>query len=241
MGQGIQQAPADQSSAGNPFTDVFNVLFEPSAVFDRVRARANFIAPFLAIIVVQCILFFVNVPYLKVAVQAQIAAAGPAAQSRPAPGTALLAIGGLLGLVIVLGILLLLTGLLLWVLASVLGGGEARFSTMLSVATYSAIPSAILLSIVGTLVLHLQGTGQITSPQDLQPALGLDLLAPGAKGFTGALLKGINPFSVWAVVLTGIGVSTTQRTSKSSGYTIAIAAFVIMLLIGSGLAAVFNR
>ena len=240
MGQGIQPPPVEQH-AGNAFTDVLNVLFEPTAVFERVRARPSFFAPFLAIIVVQCILFFVNMPYLKVAVQAQLAAAGPAAQSRPVPGTALLAVFGLLGLAIVLTILLLITGLLLWVLASVLGGGEAKFSTMLSVATYSAIPSAILLSVVGTIVLHLQGTGQITSPQDMQPALGLDLLAPGAKGFMGALLKGINPFSIWAVVLTAIGVSTTQRSSKGSGYTIAIAAFAIMLLIASGLAALSPR
>jgi hypothetical protein len=112
---------------------------------------------------------------------------------------------------------------------------------MLSVAAYSAIPSAILLAIVGAIVLHLQGTGQITSPQDMQPALGLDLLAPGAKGFVGAVLKAINPFSVWGVVLTAIGVSTTQRTSRGSGYTVALAMFVIILLIAGGLAAVFNR
>jgi Yip1-like protein len=238
MGPGMQPPTAAPATEGNPFTDVLRVLYEPTAVFERVREKASFFAPFLAIIAVQCVLFFVNFPYLKVAIQAQMATAP---QGRPMPGTAVLTIFGLLGLIIVLGIIFALTGLVLWVLASVLGGGEAKFSTMLSVAAYSAVPSAILLSIVGTIVLHLQGTGQITSPQDMQPALGLDLLAPGAKGFMGALLKGINPFSIWAVVLTGIGVSTTQRSSKGSGYTIAIAAFAIMLLIASGLAALSPR
>jgi len=236
MGPGIQQPSVEQGSGGNSFVDVVKVLFEPTAVFERVRARPSFFAPFLTIIAVQCILFFVNLPYLKVALGAQMAA-----QSRPLPGTGVLAVFGLLGLVIVLGIIFVVTGLILWMLASVLGGGEAKFSTMLSIAAYSAVPSAILLSIVGTIVLHLQGTSGLTSPQDMQPALGLDLLAPGARGFFGAVLKAINPFSLWGLVLMATGVSTTQRMSKGSGYTVAVVTFVIGLLIAGGLAAIFNR
>ena len=230
MGQGIQQAPVEQGGGSSSLVDVVKVLYEPGAVFERVRARPSFFAPFLTIIALQCVLFFVNLPYLKVAVAAQTATAG-----RPAPSGGVLAAFGLVGLIVVLGIIFLLTGLILWVLASILGGGDAKFGTLLSVAAYSAVPSAILLSIVGTIVLHLQGTGQITSPQDMQPALGLDLLASGAKGFAGALLKGINPFSIWGLVLMAIGVSTTQRLSKGNGYVAAVTAFVILLLIGAGL------
>jgi len=127
-----------------------------------------------------------------------------------------------------------IAGGLLWVLVSVLGG-EAKFGTLMGVAALSSIPSTILLAIVGTIVLHLQGTGQITSMQDLQPALGLDLLVP-ARGFLGAVLKGINPFSIWGLVLTAIGVSTTHRLSKSTGYIVA----TISLLIGLCIAGVFG-
>jgi hypothetical protein len=244
MGQSVQPSPVQQGSGGSggdAFLDVVRVLFEPTQVFGRVRERPSFFAPFLAIIAVQCVLFFVNLPYLEVAVKAQMAAAGPAAQGRPAPSAAMLAVFGLVGLIVALAIIFLLTALILWVLTSVIGGGQAKFSTLLSVAAYSAIPAAVLLTLVGTIVLHLQGTGQITSPQDMQPALGLDLLSPGAKGFVGAVLKAINPFSIWGVVLTAIGVSTTQRISKGNGYAIAVTAFVIGLLIAGGMAAVFNR
>lgn len=232
MGQGIQQPNVEQTSGGNAWVDVVKVLFEPGAVFERVRARPSFLAPFVAIVAVQCVLFFVNLAYLKVGLQAQMAASG-----RPVPGTAVLAVFGLGFLLIFLTLLLLLAALVLWVGASMLGGGEARYVTMLSVAAYSAVPSVILLSIIGSIVLHLQGIGQITSPQDLQPALGLDLLVSGAKGFTGALLRGINPFSIWSLVLTAIGVSTTQRMAKGSAYMIATVQFVILLIIGAGLAA----
>jgi membrane protein, antimicrobial resistance system len=238
MGQGMQQAPVEQAGSGSAFLDVFKVLLEPGAVFERVRAKPSFFVPFLTIIAVQCVLFFVNLPYLEVAIKAQMATA---AQGRPAPGTGVLVAFGLIGLIIVLALVMALSGLILWVLTSVLGGGEAKYTTLLSVAVYSAVPSVILLSVVGAVVLHMQGTSGLTSPQDMQPALGLDLLMPGAKGFMGAVLKAINPFSIWGLVLTAIGVTTTQRTSKGTGYTVATISFVIGLLIAGAFGALGNR
>jgi len=232
MGTGIQQ-PTSQS-AGNPFTDVFKVLYEPGAVFERVRVQPRFLAPFATIIVVQCLLFFINLSYLKIAIQAQMATAAP---GRPVPSTGVLIAFGVVFTVIIIGLLLLLSALILYVGSSVIGGGEAKFSTLLSVAVYSAVPSTIVLTLVGIIVLHLQGPGQLTSPQDMQPALGLDLLASGAKGFVGGLLAGINPFTLWTLVLTAIGVSTTQRMAKGSAYAIATASFVVVWLIASGLRA----
>ena len=240
MGAGMQQPPMEQGGgSGNAWLDVANVLFEPGAVFERVRARPSFLAPYLTIIAVQVIIFFVNMPILQAAIQAQMAAAGAPAGGA-GPSTGMLVGFGLGFLLIILTIVFLISGVLLWVLVSVFGG-DGKFTTLLSVSLYSAVPAAALLSIVGTIVLHVQGTAGITSPQDMQPALGLDLLSPGAKGFVGAILKGINPFTVWGLFLTAIGVSTTHRLSKGTGYTVAIVSFVISLLIGGSLAAVFGR
>src|SRR5262245_57732810 len=158
MGQGIQQAPVNQGG-GNAFANVFKVLLEPAAVFEDVRAKPNFLAPYLIVIAVQVILFFVNLPFLRVAIKAQMASAPP---GRPMPSDTMLAVFGILGLVIVLSIVFVLSGLILWMLSSILGGGEAKFTTMLSVVCYSALPAAVLLSIVGTIVIHLQGTSGIT-------------------------------------------------------------------------------
>jgi hypothetical protein len=232
MGTGIQQ-PSTQS-AGNPFADVFKVLYEPGAVFERVRAQPRFLIPFATIIVIQCALFFVNLSYLKVAIAAQMATAAP---GRPVPGTGVLIGFGVGFTIIIIGLLLLISGLVLYVGSSVVGGGEAKFGTLLSVAVYSAVPSTIVLTLIAVIVVHLQGTGQLTSPQDMQPALGLDLLASGAKGFVGGMLAGINPFTLWTLVLTAIGVATTQRMSKGTAYAVATASFVVVWLIASGLRA----
>ena len=223
MGAGFQQPPVQQGGGGSALVDMAKVLFEPTAVFERVRERPRFLVPFLVVSVFQIALYFFNLPFLKAAMQAQMAGA-PAGGPDPSKFLWI----GAVAIPIVFVIIYLISALVLWVLVSVVGG-DGKFGTLLSVSAYASVPSVILLSIVGTIVLHLQGTGQITSQQDMQPALGLDLLVPSAKGFVGAVLKGINPFGIWALVLTAIGVSTTHRLSKGSGYMVAIIGFALGL------------
>jgi len=234
MDPGIQQAPVEEGGGSSSLLDVVRVLYDPGAVFARVREGPSFLMPFLAICVVQIAIYFVNLPFLKAGMAAQLA-------SRPAGGpdpSKFLLIGAFF-IPVGIGLALVIGGGLLWVLVS-LFGGEARFGPLISVATYSAIPSIILLAVVGAIVLQLKGVGQITSPQDLQPALGLDLLAPGATGFMGAALKAVNPFSIWGLVLTAIGVSTTHRLSKGTGYVIASVSFLIGVCIAGAFAGLFG-
>ena len=222
MGQGIQQPTMEQGGEeGNALTDIFKVLYEPAAVFERIRERPSFLMPYIVICVVQIAFFFLNMPFMRAGMAAQLA-------TRPAGGpdpSKFLVIGAFF-IPIGIGLALVIGGGLLWVLVS-LFGGEAKFGTLISVATYASVPSVILLAIVGAIVLQMKGVGQITSMQDLQPAVGLDLLVPGATGFVGAALKAVNPFGIWGLVLTAIGVSTTHRLSKGTGYTIAAIGFLI--------------
>ena len=214
--------------------DLVKVLYDPGAVFQRVTEKPTFLMPFIGIAVVQILVSALNLPFLKVAMQAQ-AAQAPAGAPDPSKFAAI----GLIFVPVGIAIVLVIIAFVLWVLVSLVGG-EAKFGTLLSVAAYTAVPSVVVLGIVGAIVLQVQGPGNITSPQDLQPALGLDLLAPGAKGFLGAVLKGVNPFSVWGLVLTAIGVSTTHRLSKGNGYVVAASAFVLGLLIAGAFGALFG-
>jgi len=236
MGAGMQQPPVQQGGGGmGAMLDLLKVLYEPGAVFQRVAEKPKFLMPFIGICIFQIVIGIVNMPFLKAAMQAQMAQA-PAGS----PDTSKFAAIGLIFIPIVIAIVLVIGALLLWVLVSMVGG-EGKFGTLLSVATYASVPSVILLSIVGAIILQLQGAQGLTSPQDMQPAVGLDLLVPGAKGFMGAVLKGINPFSIWGLVLTAIGVSTTHRLSTSSGYVVATISFVIGVLIAGAFGALFTR
>ena len=233
MGQGIQQPPVEQGGAGGAALDLFKVMLEPTAVFERVRERPKFLVPFLALCAINFVIFFVNLSILRVALQAEAAAAGTPDVSKYAPWFSL-------GVPIVIGLIVLISALVLWVLVSMIGG-DGKFTTLLSMTTYALTPTFIVYAIIGAIILTVQGTGQITSTQDMQPPVGLDLLAPNVKGFVGAVLKGINPFSIWSLVLTAIGVSTTHRLSKSNGYVVATISFVLGLLIGAVFAMFGNR
>lgn len=209
------------------FLDVFRVLVEPTPVFERVREKPRFLAPYAVLAVVQLALGVVNLPYLKAGITASMAGRQVPAGG---PDPANFAFIGVIAVPIVLILVFLLSALILWVLVSIFGG-EGKFGTLLSVTTYASVPAVVLLSIIGSIVLRLKGVEAMTSPQDLQPALGLDLLAPSVTGFLGAVLKAINPFSIWGLVLTAIGVSVTHQLPRNTSYTVATISFVIGTLL----------
>jgi membrane protein, antimicrobial resistance system len=213
--------------------DLVKVLFEPTAVFERVREKPSFLMPFIGLSIVQMIVTALNLPFVKAMMQARMASA-PAG----APDPSKFAVIGILTAPIGIALILVILGFVLWVLVSIMGG-EAKFRTLMSVAAYSAVPSVVLLNLIGSLILRLKGVESVTSPMDMQPAVGLDLLMPGATGFLGAVLKGINPFSIWALVLTAIGVSTTHKLSKGTGYAVATISFLLGLMLGAAAASMF--
>ena len=212
--------------------DLFRVLFEPAAVFGRVREKPRFLAPFLTLAVITVVIGVVQLPFVKAAMTAQFTQT-PNMTPEQAQAALKFAPIGVVIAPIAYCLFLLLNAFILWVGVSVFGG-EAKFGTLLSVTTYASI-SYTLLQIVGVIVLMMRGTGGIASMVDLQPAVGLDLVAPDAKGFVLALLRGINPFTLYGLFLTSVGVAVTHQTSKATAYTAATIQFLIALLLGAAL------
>ena len=208
--------------------DLINVLFSPGAVFERVREKPRFLLPFIGLSIPVMIIQFLTLPYAQAAmssVYAQMATQNPQA----AEAAQKFAFVGVFFWPIILAIVLLLTALFLWVLVSVLGG-EGKFGTLLSVATYASI-TFVLAQVVGLIILMVKGKENLVSPDDLQPAMGLDLILPVSGRFLTGFLKGINPFSIWGIVLTAIGISVTHKQSKGIAYTAAILSTLFILVI----------
>jgi hypothetical protein len=208
--------------------DLVRVLFEPTAVFERVREKPKFLAPFIALALAVVVLTILQLPYSKAAMVAQMSARPGVTPNQVQTALKFASVGVVVAPVFY-AIILVINAFLLWVVMSLVGG-EARFSALLSVTTYASI-TYVLLSAVGLIVLTLRGTSAIASPLDLQPALGLDLLAPDAKGFALALLRGINPFSLYGLFLTATGIAVTHRTSKGVAYTAAVLQLLVALTI----------
>lgn len=203
--------------------DVFNVLHEPTAVFERLREKPRVLVPYVVIVVLLMVIAFFMRPAYAAAFQGMIAELPPerAAAINPDRQTIFIflftPVNVLVGLAIGAG--------LLWVLTS-LTGGEGRYKTLMSVLTHAYV-TFVLVSAVTALVILTRGTDTITSFRDLRPPVGLDLLAPNASGFVGGLLNAINPFSIWGVWLTGVGIAVTHRVGRGTGITVAAIAFLI--------------
>ncbi len=219
--------------------DLFRVLFEPTAVFERVRERPRFLMPAIGLSIIVIIITYFMTPFTQAAMatrMAQMAQQNPDAAAQAAKfqsfGIAFVPIGVFIGL--------LIGGGLLWLLVMLLAGGDAKFKTLLNVAAYTALPS-ILLQVAALLVLKMKGVEAVASMEDLRPPLGLNLLVPNTSGFTGAILAGINPFTIWGMVLTAIGIQVTHKTSKGGAYTVAIVAMVFGVLIGALFAGLGSR
>src|SRR3989442_3921098 len=192
--------------------DLFNVLLEPTAVFERGREKPKFLAPFLVIGARQMIIGFLNLPFTQAAMHAMAASrpAAPAGASDPAKFAAI----GLIFVPVGLVIAYVISAGLLWILTSVISG-EAKFMSLLSVTTYASI-TGVLLAAAGIVVLRLRGIDTVTSIADLQPALGFDLLAPETGKFLTAVLKSINPFTICGLGLAAIGETVSPQTSKGT-------------------------
>ena len=208
--------------------DLVRVWFEPTAVFERVREKPRFLAPFVALAIIIVLVSVVQLPYIKAGLSVQFSQM-PNMPPEAAQRALSFASIGIVAAPIVYALILLINALMLWVLVSVVGG-EAKFATLLSVTTYASI-SYILLTVVGLAVLAMRGTESIGGMEDLQPALGLDLLVPGAKGLALALLRGI----LYGVFLTATGIAVTHKTSKGGAYSAAIVQLLVTLLVTGAL------
>src|SRR5438132_3118612 len=133
--------------------DLVKVLFEPTAVFERVREKPRFLAPFLTLAVVTVAITALQLPYTKAALAAQFAQTPNMTPEQAQAGMKFAPIGIVVA-PIIYGLFLLLNALILWVSASVLGG-DARYGTLLSVTTYASI-TYVLLQLVGVVVLMLR-------------------------------------------------------------------------------------
>jgi len=225
-------APVPATSEKSLFSDmldVFNVLHDPVAVFNRIKERPRILAPWIVLSIAFVVITILTRPYQQAAMDAFKATLTPEQGARMgSSGTG----GGVVGLVLtpvgVLAALAIGAGVL-W-MAVAITGAQARYKTVLSVLGYFCV-TYVLFAVVGIVVLTVRGKQAVAGFADLRAPLGLDLLVPNAGLYLGTVLNGINPFSVWGVWLTGTGISITHGTSRGTAIAVTTGAFLVCLLI----------
>ncbi len=115
-------------------------------------------------------------------------------------------------------------------------GTEVPFKVALAITIYGLLPSGIS-AIVGIVSMvagvHPEGFNA-RNPVASNPAYFMD---PLAHKFLYGLLSGLDVFSLWSVVLLGIGFACQSKVKRSTAIMVVLGWFVLVKLAGAGWAA----
>src|SRR2546425_8703009 len=151
-------APAPATSEKSLFSDmldVFNVLHDPIAVFNRIKERPRILAPWIVLSIAFVVITILTRPYQQAAMDAFKTTLSPEQAARMGSRGAG---GGVVGLVLtpvgVLAALAIGAGVV-W-MAVAITGAQARYKTVFSVLAFSCV-TYVLFAVIGIVVLTVRG------------------------------------------------------------------------------------
>ena len=217
---------------------VLEIFFDPSAVFNRIQIRPNWLVPF----VVAVLLGIASVFLISPTMELLFLRTAPPELTEEMKQRALEMIRysryfGVATTPLIILIKWTLTSFLLYAFA-VLFGAETSFRKTLSVLAHASIISA-LESALSTLVLFINGAESIRSAQDIQPSL----LSLGSM-FSGdlnpavqVLLQNLSILTFWYLGLLVVGMAITARMSRFRSAMVVASVWILQLgfVIGANL------
>ncbi|MGB6974581.1 MAG: YIP1 family protein [Terracidiphilus sp.] len=142
-----------------------------------------------------------------------------------------------------LGLLLInvLASLVLWPTINFGFGGKAKYGAILAVTMYATLVLWPIKLLLGGLALF---AGALPDAFNLQNIAGTNIAYYLSKQDTGAalysLLMYLDPLVIWNLIVTSIGVSIVAGTKRGSGYIAVFGWWILLLIIGVGIAAAFG-
>lgn len=228
-------ASPSPSSAGL-WEDFIDILYQPSAVFDR-RREGKFGMALLAIVILTTVLFFALRNGLAPVMDAEMAkqAAAMAAKNPQITPEQIAASQGMMekfavvGYVIFVPVGIVIIAALLWLAGKVVDA-KVAFAAAMMIATYSWFPRVIemIINAVQGLLLSPESINSRYSVQ-LGPARFLDSASTSPVLLT--FLGGIDLFTIWTTALMAIGLSVVARVPRSRGVIAAVAIWFVMMLL----------
>jgi hypothetical protein len=116
-------------------------------------------------------------------------------------------------------------------------GAEVKFMQAMAISMYAFLPTIIRALIAMTLV----GVGAaegFTFQNQVASNLG-GLVDPTSSHFLYSLLTSIDLFSIWTLILTGIGYSSITRVKRGTAMGVVFGWWLVVSLVGAGLGALF--
>ena len=116
-------------------------------------------------------------------------------------------------------------------------GAEVKFKQAMAVSMYAFLPS-IVKTLIATGVVSMGAAEGFTFQNPVASNLG-GLVDPASSHFLYSLLTSIDIFTIWTLVLTGIGYSCITRVKRGTCMAVSFGWWIVMALVGAGIGALF--
>jgi hypothetical protein len=134
----------------------------------------------------------------------------------------------------------LIGSVVVWLVFKVGAGAETTFSQAYAITMYAWLPG-ILQAILATISLF---AGVNPEGFDMSNPAGTNLayyLDPATTGkFVRSMASALDVFSIWSIILVGIGFSCTSKVKRSNAIILVAVCYLIYKLFGASMAAAFS-
>jgi Yip1 domain len=134
----------------------------------------------------------------------------------------------------------LIGSLVVWLVFKLALGAETSFSQAYAIMMYSWLPG-IFGAILATISLFAGANPEgfdINNPAGTNLAYYLDAATTGK--FLRSLASALDVFTIWTIVLVGIGFACTSKVKRSTSITVVVVCYLVYKVAGASLAAAFS-
>lgn len=228
---GVAMQPETKlDSCGSMLTKIF---MEPSKVFERVKQKPLWVSPFVILLVVVTLMALVTAPLqFEAQKQAIMDSDSYTPQEKEQIVSqmeqyAQLAYLGAVAAPIMMAIFFFLAIGLLMLMANVFLGGDASFKQVLSMYAWAGLITALGMVVKAVIIL-------VKNSADVRTSLAILLPAGEMKTWSFVILNTFTDvFTIWAAIVTIIGVSIVYGFSKGKAAVAVLVPTVILLGLGA--------
>ena len=242
--------PVEAGAPLSQFERVGNIFVEPSKTFLDILRNQSWWLPFLLIAL--CGYVFVSALFSHIGVDAvvenslhaspsaaeRMSKQTPAQQAQTRAFSKVITEGSLAATPVwILLASALYAGVLLFG-ANVLLGGHATYKSLFAVSMYASLPNAVNSLIAA--VVAFAGEPETYNIARGTPASLAFYLPPDTAGWLRALASSLDLFTLWVVLLLGLGTALVAKVKPSKGILLVVCAWLLYVVIKVGIAAAFS-
>ena len=243
-------APDAQEKPGiSPFGRIIGVFFSPKATFEDIARKPSWVLPVILLTVLSIgVSFSINQRVNWREFMAQQIEKSPQSANMSAEQKEQRIEGGakfspiVTWVIGVCGPILftLIVALVMWGAYNLLGGANTDFGTSFAITTHAAL-TGLVSSLLFILVLYLKPAGTVDMENPVATNLAALLPEDSAKWLV-VLLKSIDIFTFWTLILLAIGFATTnpKKLKGSKAFTIAFSVWAVYVVLRVGSAWIFS-